>query len=591
MKKIREKCKNKWTHKNRCNNMDNDAFRKLVNTTKSTKEIAREAVEQEFKRKRKDADSSDDEADDSQDDAGNTRKQEGADTTATQKRSTKKKKEDEASLLYRDRAKERREGTNEDYVGAVETAAKFVDSEMSQYLGGDETHTHLVKGLDFALAQKVRRDLGRTDDQDDDDLDRVMTTVQQQQQQQQHQQQQQQMKFGISSTSEAMSIVNRSTTTSSTSMLGKSVVSYLKQQHQEPSSSNNTKRSTGVGFHAVATLAGQTIQRSKVSFSTEACVYDALQAWQVPREHTLSRAQYDDLHGVHEDYPALTSLDQVFLDRIVSSLSSSEKKASEAKSLKKKRKKKKKEKIAASMNVHEVGSNHNDQNGNNVHAIEEEEDQGPGIRIPAPVSKSTVDASNGDDTSDDDDIFADVGEYQPPSEGLETKVVSDKAGQGVEGGKLRNGNTGKGSIFAGLQATVTGDRIGVTHERDRDTNEKSNGSNSILGKGHLGLKNRNMQGQSSKKLIDRDIFGARPTTDTTAPDSARRGVSTSAYGGDYGEDMDVDFDGTIAMRDEDEDGDTTDKKKKIDQYQTEASKEYGGRGHGKRTKPDDGGGF
>ena len=113
MKKIREKCKNKWTHKNRCNNMDNDAFRKLVNTTKSTKEIAREAVEQEFKRKRKDADSSDDEADDSQDDAGNTRKQEGADTTATQKRSTKKKKEDEASLLYRDRAKERREGTNE----------------------------------------------------------------------------------------------------------------------------------------------------------------------------------------------------------------------------------------------------------------------------------------------------------------------------------------------------------------------------------------------------------------------------------------------------------------------------------------------
>ena len=29
--------------------------------------------------------------------------------------------------------------------------------QESKYLGGDMEHTHLVKGLDFALLQKVRR--------------------------------------------------------------------------------------------------------------------------------------------------------------------------------------------------------------------------------------------------------------------------------------------------------------------------------------------------------------------------------------------------------------------------------------------------
>ncbi len=58
-------------------------------------------------------------------------------------------------LGYRDRAAERRQGVNPDYEDEI---ARLVDmdAEKTKYLGGDVKHTHLVKGLDYALLQKVR---------------------------------------------------------------------------------------------------------------------------------------------------------------------------------------------------------------------------------------------------------------------------------------------------------------------------------------------------------------------------------------------------------------------------------------------------
>ena len=56
--------------------------------------------------------------------------------------------------VYRDRATERRTGRSE-----VAQELASVDIEMSKFLGGDEEHTHLVKGLDFALLSKVRSDM------------------------------------------------------------------------------------------------------------------------------------------------------------------------------------------------------------------------------------------------------------------------------------------------------------------------------------------------------------------------------------------------------------------------------------------------
>lgn len=68
-------------------------------------------------------------------------------------------------LAARDRAKERREGTNADFDdaaaalashGLAPAALQHLSIEQSKFLGGDIAHTHLVKGLDYALLHQVR---------------------------------------------------------------------------------------------------------------------------------------------------------------------------------------------------------------------------------------------------------------------------------------------------------------------------------------------------------------------------------------------------------------------------------------------------
>ncbi|KAI8840457.1 RED-like protein N-terminal region-domain-containing protein [Chytriomyces cf. hyalinus JEL632] len=93
----------------------------------------------------------------------------------------RKKPEDEedAGPSFRDRAKERRQGVNPDYKDSEEIIARLAAAEekeladnadiksaiyqQSKYLGGDEKHTHLVKGLDFALLKKVRTEMQKSD--------------------------------------------------------------------------------------------------------------------------------------------------------------------------------------------------------------------------------------------------------------------------------------------------------------------------------------------------------------------------------------------------------------------------------------------
>ena len=85
------------------------------------------------------------------------------------------------STSYRDRARERREGLNKDFelepddlrisnpiieASLSDEGVQAIDEEErrrqqieeSKYLGGDIEHTHLVKGLDFALLEKVKND-------------------------------------------------------------------------------------------------------------------------------------------------------------------------------------------------------------------------------------------------------------------------------------------------------------------------------------------------------------------------------------------------------------------------------------------------
>ncbi|XP_014205633.1 protein Red [Copidosoma floridanum] len=93
----------------------------------------------------------------------------------------KKQEDDKMAELaekYRDRARERRDGTNQEQVedpmtnaSAYRAVAPDLKSgydaaerrrqmiQQSKFLGGDMEHTHLVKGLDYALLQKVRSEI------------------------------------------------------------------------------------------------------------------------------------------------------------------------------------------------------------------------------------------------------------------------------------------------------------------------------------------------------------------------------------------------------------------------------------------------
>lgn len=110
-------------------------------------------------------------------------------------RKTGKQKEpdvlSELAQRYRDRAKERRDGANPDYVSNEEmmmtgngahvapdqqSRSDFAERrkqliEESKFLGGDMEHTHLVKGLDYALLHKVKAELQQMDEEEDEDGD------------------------------------------------------------------------------------------------------------------------------------------------------------------------------------------------------------------------------------------------------------------------------------------------------------------------------------------------------------------------------------------------------------------------------------
>nr|XP_054755325.1 protein Red-like [Lytechinus pictus] len=99
-------------------------------------------------------------------------------------------REEELAKKYRDRAAERRDGkTDYDETEIVSTTANYkavapnapADSaasnrrkqliEESKYLGGDMEHTHLVKGLDYALLHKVRAEINNKEREVEDVLE------------------------------------------------------------------------------------------------------------------------------------------------------------------------------------------------------------------------------------------------------------------------------------------------------------------------------------------------------------------------------------------------------------------------------------
>eukprot|EP01083_Nonionella_stella_P140090 428815_1 len=71
---------------------------------------------------------------------------------------------------YRNRFKEMQDGSNPDYLDKTITFENM-DMETTKYLGGDEAHTHMVKGLDFILLNRVRN---KMDDSEDTQLEAAL---------------------------------------------------------------------------------------------------------------------------------------------------------------------------------------------------------------------------------------------------------------------------------------------------------------------------------------------------------------------------------------------------------------------------------
>lgn len=109
-----------------------------------------------------------------------------------------KKQEDnklaELAEKYRDRARERRDNINTDYqpvdvAGNASAAYRAVAPDTksgldaaerrrqmiqeSKYLGGDMEHTHLVKGLDYALLQKVRSEIQMKEIEQEEEMEKI----------------------------------------------------------------------------------------------------------------------------------------------------------------------------------------------------------------------------------------------------------------------------------------------------------------------------------------------------------------------------------------------------------------------------------
>lgn len=110
----------------------------------------------------------------------------------------KKQEDDKMAELaekYRDRAKERRDGHNPDYqvedplsvASGYRAVAPDVKSGMdaaerrrqmiqeSKFLGGDMEHTHLVKGLDYALLQKVRSEIQVKEIEQEEEMEEIVS--------------------------------------------------------------------------------------------------------------------------------------------------------------------------------------------------------------------------------------------------------------------------------------------------------------------------------------------------------------------------------------------------------------------------------
>ena len=478
--------------------LTNDAFRALVQQGgKTTKEIARDAVEQEFRRnqkkRRRNQDSSDEE-----DDTNKHSKKKNAKQHVSSTAESETETAISSSLQYRDRAKERREGIFEDESQLeLMTTATTLNAEMTKFLGGDEAHTHLVRGLDVTLARKIKREMKEKEKrqekrrtallrgqplllsslQNDHRLDEVVSDTAADAKAQDKMDDENVI---IESASQAKEKIQQWTGDDVATSLGQGMLAFLKQHYSpQPASTNDLT----VG------PAGLAIHRSYYTFSCLGHPGDVRNAWEVPDEHTSM-----DIHaadgkgetggGVLSDSILLLKIKEAF-DRYVDHQTT----------------------VVLST----------PRNTTQTRPFVNSTDKESAMAKTCPVNEEDANGS-------DDDIFADAGEYIPPS--VDTPLLS-----------TATMSTAKGlSAFADLLP-----------QRQKDEDDTLVPDFNIVA-----------------KIVQKKIVQG----------SVKMGGDFSRYDGDYGDDgMDADFAGQM----EDEEDVGTKKKKNKDES-TMASPEYGKRG-------------
>jgi hypothetical protein len=398
-------------------------------------------------------------------------------------------------LEYRDRAKERREGNNMDYASLEGLAAQSGEddrrrqAELSKYLGGDEEHTHLVKGLDKALAEKVRRGemLGRGQNyskEETGDLDELLEDAYTRKKQQQPQAREGESDWRLAKPR---------------SELGKSVLSYLHLLQKEQTTSAPIASNPSVQ---------RSIKLSVLTFSLNSDVHQRKSAWEVPRISLKALATQGtagrDMNPLNHHIIAAISKK---LDGRASSKEKSKYQISHAK--------KKGEDRNGTVTSKEDADNKDERSG-----------------------------SNHKEDDSDDEIFANVGSYVPQTMSSNTQVLAAASATDTTEANDNDENSGsdkqfvkeednpkqtKKSIFDNLVQTDSPASTEIQRRRQRP--------------------NRLQPTQENRHVIDRDILGGKEIVSSQLPYQTRRGpqsamiegVSMTTYEGGYGEEMDVDF--------------------------------------------------
>ncbi|BFZ15018.1 hypothetical protein BsWGS_18057 [Bradybaena similaris] len=167
--------------------LTNEDFRKMLMTPKPSSSSYSETI----RHAKKEVSVKEDEAE--EEDAATRRKKKKSYYAKLKRDEEERQKELDSK--YRDRARERREGQNKDYseaevisttadYRAVAPDAKAIENyaekrkqviQASKYLGGDMEHTHLVKGLDFALLEKVRAEIQSKEKEEEDMMEEAVS--------------------------------------------------------------------------------------------------------------------------------------------------------------------------------------------------------------------------------------------------------------------------------------------------------------------------------------------------------------------------------------------------------------------------------